>query len=348
MNNKREQLIKVFVEVGKQMKHIAQQDSYEHLSRLVDRNLYDCFNLAIEREKNYNGWFTPDAIRNAINSLANWLTEDELNNWTSPYAFTTSPKKVGVIMAGNIPFVGFHDFLCIVLSGHKAMLKPSSDDARLWPLLLELIQVFYPSLNEHVSLVPQLKDIDAVIATGSDNSARYFEKYFGHLPHIIRKNRTSLAVIKGDETDDELKLLGSDIFTYFGLGCRNVSQLLVKKGFDLDRIFGAIIDYSPIINTHKYANNYDYYKAIFLMNKVKVIENGFLLTQESADLFAPTAVLNIHYYSNEEEVANYLATNEDKIQVIVGTNYTPFGKAQNPDLTDYADGVDTLRFLENL
>ena len=196
--------------------------------------------------------------------------------------------------------------------------------------------------------MPQLKDIDAVIATGSDNSARYFEKYFGHLPHIIRKNRTSLAVITGDETDEELKLLGSDIFTYFGLGCRNVSQLLVKEGFDLDRVFGAIIDYSPIINTHKYANNYDYYKAIFLMNKVKVIENGFLLTQESADLFAPTAGLNIHYYSNEEEVANYLATNKDKSQVIVGTNYTPFGKAQKPDLTDYADGVDTLRFLENL
>ena len=348
MNKKKEYLINALVEVGKHMQLIAKEEGYECFNKLVDPDFYERFHATINREKNYNGWYTPESIRNSLENLANWLTKDELTNWSKDYSFTDTPKNVGVIMAGNIPFVGFHDFLAIILSGHKAVLKPSSNDQRLWPLLLELIQFFYPSISEHVVLAVQLKKIDAVIATGSDNSARYFEKYFGHLPHIIRKNRTSLAILTGEETEEELKLLGEDIFTYFGLGCRNVSQLLVKQGFDLDRVFGAIIDHAPIVNHHKYANNYDYYKAIFLMNQAKIIENGFLLTRESDELFAPTAVLNIKYYSSEEEVDTYLSQHKDKIQVVVGKEYTPFGKAQRPDLIDYADGINTLDFLEKL
>lgn len=348
MENKKKQLIGALSAVGEVLIQFGNNSEYESFSKLVDKGYYEKMNATIQREKNYNGWFTPEAIRTALLGVAKWLTKEKLSHWLADYSFATKPKKVGVIMAGNIPFVGFHDFLAIVLSGHKALLKPSSDDQRLWPLLMELCTVFYPDFHNHAQLVPHLKEVDAVIATGSDNSARYFEKYFGHLPHVIRKNRTSLAVITGEETDEELAALGEDVFTYFGLGCRNVSQLLVHKDFDLDRLFGAILPFSDVINHNKYANNYDYYKAINLMNQVPMIENGFLLTKESDDLFAPTALLNVAYYDSADEVKDYISKNKERIQVVVGKSYTPFGKAQSPDLTDYADGINTLDFLQNL
>lgn len=348
MDNKKKQLIHALVVVGESMKLFAEQAAYEEFNKLIDPDFYQRMNATIEREKNYNGWFTPDAVRGAMGNVATWLTKEQLEEWLEDQLFAKSPKQVGVIMAGNIPFVGFHDFLAIILSGHKVILKPSSDDQRLWPLLIELIQFFYPDIVNHVSISPQLKHIEAVIATGSDNSARYFEKYFGHLPHIIRKNRTSIAVLNGEESEGELKLLGEDVFTYFGLGCRNVSQLLVKDTFDLDRFFGAIVDHAPIVNHHKYGNNYDYYKAIYLMNREVITENGFLLTKSSDELFAPTAVLFIKRYTEFSEVNDYISQNKDKIQVVVGKEFTPFGKAQRPELTDYADGINTLDFLKQL
>jgi len=348
VENRREQLIKAFDEVGKAMYAFGNKAEYASFSKLIDPSFYERFNAAIEKEHVHNGWFTASSIRNNLKELGELLTPEQLEQWSADYTFVKEPKNIGVIMAGNIPIVGFHDFLCVLFSGHKALVKMSSDDMRLFPLVLELIAIFYPEINQFVAIQPRLKDLDAVIATGSDNSARYFEKYFGHVPNIIRKNRTSIAVLDGSESKEELALLGKDIFLYFGLGCRNVSKVFVPNDFNLDRMFEAILPYSDIINHHKYANNYDYYKAIYLMNQHKIIENGFVLTLESDDLFAPISVLFTKRYSNIKEVDEFVEQYKDKIQAIVGHGYLPFGQAQSPSLDDYADGVNTMKFLETV
>lgn len=309
---------------------------------------YDRMESLIQSEKHHNGWFTEKAVRESFLKLGEQLTENQLSKWISDYPEIQSVKRVGLILAGNIPLVGFHDFISVLLSGHRSAIKLSSDDRRLLPLLIEVIENLHPALKEQIETVDKLSDIDAVIATGSDNSARYFEKYFGHLPNIIRKNRTSIAIINGDESKEELKELGKDIFTYFGLGCRNVSHVLVPENYDLDRFFGAIIDYGDVINHNKYANNYDYYKAIYLMNREKIVENGFLLTRESDELFAPIAVLHYQRYKDKKTVNEFIKANEEKIQVVIGKEHLPFGSAQSPSLNDYADGVDTMAFLTSL
>ena len=308
----------------------------------------DLIRDVIKREKHYNGWFTKQSIYAAIDSLAEMLDAEKLQAWTNEYSFSTQPKRVGVIMAGNIPLVGFHDFLCVLISGHHAVIKMSSDDSRLLPIFLKKLEEFDTRITERFSIVDRLSSSEAVIATGSNNSARYFEKYFGQQPNIIRKNRTSIAIIDGTETEEELILLGKDIFSYYGLGCRNVSQLLLPKDFDINRFFAAIVSYSDIINHNKYANNYDYYKAIYLMNQEKLLENGFLLTKESDELFSPIAVLYYTRYENQQEVTDFLNTRKNEIQAIIGHDYIPFGQAQHPNLNDYADGVDTMQFLQNL
>jgi hypothetical protein len=251
-------------------------------------------------------------------------------------------------MAGNIPLVGFHDFLSVLMSGNIAVIKLSSDDNRLLPVLIEMLLLLQPELDERIFIVDRIKNIDAVIATGSNNSARYFEKYFGHLPNIIRKNRTSVAVLNGNETETDLMELGKDLFTYFGLGCRNVSHVMIPHDFDLDRLFKAIVDYGDIINHHKYANNYDYYKAIYLLNREEFMENGFVLTKETKVLFAPISVINYQRYTTKSEVVDFIGDYREEIQVVVGLDFLPFGKAQSPTLTDYADGVDTMAFLTKL
>lgn len=348
VENRREQLIKAFGEVGKAMLAFGNQAEYASFSKLIDPSFYERFNAAIEKEHVHNGWFTAASIRNNLKELGGLLTYEELKQWSEEYEFAKEPVRVGIIMAGNIPLVGFHDFLCVLFSGHKALVKMSSEDTRLFPFVLELIEVFFPEITQFVEIHPRLKDLDAVIATGSDNSARYFEKYFGHVPNIIRKNRTSIAVLDGSETKEELALLGKDIFLYFGLGCRNISKVFVPQDFNLDRMFEAILPYSDIINHHKYANNYDYYKAIYLMNQHKIIENGFLLTMESEDLFAPISVLYTKRYSNLGEVDEFIEQYKEKIQAIIGHGYLSFGQAQSPSLEDYADGVNTMKFLERV
>lgn len=309
---------------------------------------YDKMNAVILSEKHHNGWFTESAVRESLLQLGRRLNERELSEWLAEYDEVSRSKRVGLIMAGNIPLVGFHDFISTLLMGHKPVVKLSSDDKRLLPVLIEVLESLQPDLKGEIELVDQLKNIDAVIATGSDNSARYFEKYFGHLPNIIRRNRTSVAVIEGDESTEELKELGKDIFTYFGLGCRNVSHIFFPEDFDLDRFFGAIVDYGDVIDHNKYVNNYDYYKAIYLMNQEEIIENGFLLTRESSELFAPIAVIHYQRYDDPKTVQEYLKEHEHKIQVIAGKQYVPFGKAQSPGLNDYADGINTLDFLNKL
>ena len=347
MKTEKERLIKTFSTLGDAMvkwgKDAEKETFDSFISEYVDR-----VNEIIKREKSHNGWFTEDSVQSSLYHLGIHLNEKELTSWLTGVELAQKPNKVGIIMAGNLPLVGFHDFLTVVLSGNIAVVKMSSDDNRLLPALIEILTALQPDLSNRIQVVGKLNDIDAVIATGSNNSARYFEKYFGHLPNIIRKNRTSLAVLDGTESKEELSALGKDIFTYFGMGCRNVSQLLIPKEFDLDRFFAAIVDFGDVVNHHKYANNYDYHKAIYLMNQEKLIENGFLLTKEDNSLFAPISVLLYSRYNHSSEVEDYIKKRQEEIQVVVGKKYTPFGEAQSPKLDDYADGVNTLEFLSEL
>lgn len=337
-----EALGRVMVNLGTDQEHKNQDwgiTEQEHLDLLT----------TVNKQFQYNGWFTKEAVKESLKNLGELLKAEDLIQWKSSYSFKSEHKRVAIIMAGNIPLVGFHDFLSVLVSGHTAVCKLSSDDKTLLPALCEILIQFEPSLKEKIEFsFGKLENIDAVIATGSNNSAQYFEKYFGKYPNIIRKGRTSVAVITGQESKEELKALGKDIFQYFGLGCRNVTQLLIPKDFDLNRFFAAVVDYNEVINHHKYANNYDYYKAIYLMNQEQLLENGFMLTKESDELFSPISVLYWHKYNSEQEVTAYLEAHKEKIQAVVGTDFIPFGEAQKPSLTDYADGADTLHFLANI
>jgi hypothetical protein len=304
---------------------------------------------AIFNAKIYNQWFTKDSVFEAFNALLVWLDEKKLNDWLVKYKFTDNPKTVAIIMAGNIPMVGFHDLISVFLSGHKVIAKLSSNDKILIPAIVNVMRILNPGVEKWIELTEEkLPKFDAVIATGSDNSALYFESYFGKYPHIIRKNRTSIAVLNGSETKEELKELGKDIFTFYGLGCRNVSKILIPKGYNIDQFFEAIFDYGDIINHNKYANNYDYNKAVYLMNLVEILDNNFLILKEDDSLHSPLGVLFYQTYESKKDLDNYLELNKDNIQAIVGKDYIPFGQAQCPALNDYADGIDTMAFLENL
>ena len=305
--------------------------------------------LAIERQVHHNGWFTEESVRTSLLNLGNWLTREQLTNWTFPYSFTENPKVVAVIMAGNIPLVGFHDFLSVLLSGNKVQCKLSSEDNKLLPLLTHYLFQFAPELKEFITFSDRnLSGFDAVIATGSNNSLVNFESYFSKYPHLFRHNRTSIAVLDGTETKEELKALGEDILNYFGRGCRNVTHLLIPENFDLNLFFEAIVDLGEIVNNKKYGNNYDYNKTIHLLNLESFLDNNFLLLKESDNLFSPLAMLYYHSYKSQEEITAYLEMHKDSIQCVVGPNYLPFGTAQCPSLSDYADNVDTMDWLNNL
>ena len=263
--------------------------------------------------------------------------------------FAEKPKTIAVIMAGNIPLVGFHDFLSVLISGNKLLAKLSSDDKYLLPALAKFLLVFEPALENRIQFSEgKISGFDAVIATGSDSSSAYFEQYFSSYPHIFRSNRTSLAVLNGDESLKEIKLLVNDIFDYYGRGCRNVSHLLLPRKFDLNRIFEGIVVMGEVIHNKKYGNNYDYNKAVHLLNQVDLLDNNFVLLKESTELFSPLGMLNYHFYDSVSEVTEYIDNNKDNLQCIVGQEYIPFGLTQKPSLNDYADGVDTLRWLNEL
>ena len=313
------------------------------------------FNDIFEKAEQQNSWFTRANVIFAFKSWSDALSENNVKQWLSQYQLpqTTSPKKILIIMAGNLPLVGFHDLLCVLVAGHKAIVKLSSDDRVLLPYLITQIRTFAPEWAEAVAFTDdKVTEYDAVIATGSDNTARYFEYYFGKKPHIIRKNRHSVAVLTGEETPEELQDLGKDIFLYYGLGCRSVSKLFVPQGYDFDLLFQAIYPYKDIIEEQKYANNYDYNKAVYLMSLYKLLENGFLLLKEDEHYGSPIATLFYEYYTNKEALKKKLATDREKIQCVVGHNFIdgeiPFGQTQTPKLWDYADGVNTLTFLLNL
>lgn len=342
--------IKLLSRLGSVLDHLGEGKEWPGFVIGLSKSEYDDFAQLIERVHVHNGWFTKSAVQTAFKGIAAWLTEENLQNWIHPYEFKfNAPKRVAIIMAGNIPLVGFHDFLSVFLSGHKAVIKLSSSDQHLFKAIVHYLQLMDGRFADYIEIKESfLGEFDAVIATGSDNSSNYFESYFGKHPHIIRKNRTSVAVIDGSETKEELTELGKDIFTYFGLGCRNVSQLWIPMDFDLNKFFEAIYEFNPVIHHNKYANNYDYNKAVYLMNKANLLDNGFLLLKEDFNLNSPLGMLHYVRYKDSIDAEHFLQDNKDKIQVIVGKNYIPFGMSQKPGLTDYADGVNTLKFLADL
>lgn len=315
----------------------------------VTKSEYEQLEGIVNRQVAYNGWFTKENVRKALLNLGQQLTEENLIKWTNKYTYASNPKRIGIIMAGNIPLVGFHDFLCVLCAGHKAVCKLSSNDKTLLPALASHLIEFAPELKERIEFsAGKIGEMDGVIATGSDNSIKYFEQYFGKYPHIFRKNRTSVAVLDGTESPEELRALGEDLFAYFGLGCRNVSHLFVPESFDLNRFFEAIVDYGDIIHNNKYGNNYDYQRAVYLMNQIPLLDNNFVLLRESTDLFSPLAMLHYERYSDVKDVSDRLEREKENIQVIVGKQYEAFGAAQCPSLSDYADGVDVMLWLQSV
>jgi len=303
----------------------------------------------IETQHINNPWFTPGNVRMALSAIAGELTTENLTKWCSAYPGLNSetlPVNVGVVMAGNLPLAGFHDFLSVLISGNRIIAKTSSKDPDLIRLITEIISSINPEFGKRIFLTDgRLSDFDMVIATGSDNSSRYFEYYFGKYPHIIRKNRNSIAIIDGTESNDEIRALGTDVFSYFGLGCRNVSRLYLPEGYDIARITGLWEQYTELINHNKYSNNYDFYKAVYLVNKEIFTDTGYLILKESYELSSPVSVLYYTFYNLAGDLNNETGLLKDKIQCITGHDHIPFGKAQVPVLWDYADGIDTLEFL---
>lgn len=308
----------------------------------------------IASAKQYNAWFTPESTAQAVEAIANMLNESDLNKWIGQYPEKSDKQyAIGLILAGNIPLVGFHDILCVLASGNKALIKLSSQDKLLIPYILNKLVEIESAFSEQFDFIERLQNFDAVIATGSNNTSRYFDYYFSKVPNIIRKNRNSIAVLNGIESREELHALGHDIFDYFGLGCRNVSKIYVPKGYKFDTFFESIEDFKWIADHHKYNNNYDYNKSIFLVNMDKHLDNGFLLLKEDERLASPLAVLYSEEYKNIVELDKKLLTQEDQIQCIVSNEHLSmksfaFGESQCPALWDYADGVDTMGFLGRL
>lgn len=302
-----------------------------------------------------NGWFTKSEISNAIAGIAKMLQKDQLEEWLSNYDLENdTPKKVGIVMAGNIPFVGFHDLLSVLMAGHHAEAKLSSQDQVLMNYLINNIKEIEPGFN--ISLPDKLKNSDAIIATGSDNSARYFEYYFKGKPNIIRKNRTSIAILTGEESAEEIRLLARDIFSYYGLGCRNVSKIYHPADLNLSEILHHFEPFQEVANHNKYRNNYDYNKSILLVNGVDHLDTGFLLLQESKNMVSPISVLYTESYKDQAECLEMINASRDKIQCIACgekmkshfQESVNFGETQRPNVWDYADGVDTLAFLQGL
>lgn len=305
---------------------------------------------SIQTATQKNNWFTQNFVDLATANIVNaFLQKEELSNWVNHYLVddNVTAKKVGLIMAGNIPLVGFHDFLSVFVSGHKQLIKPSSKDDILLKHLVSKMIEWNASVSNYVQFSDRLNDCDAYIATGSNNSARYFEYYFGRYPSIIRKNRTSVAIVTGNETEKELELLADDMMQFFGLGCRNVTQVYVPHGYNFIPLLTALKKYSWFFNHHKYRNNYDYQLAIYLMNNVYYMTNDCVVLVENNYAFSPIGTLHYQFYTTAAEVYSLLK-NDETIQAIVGSEKLPFGKAQSPGLMDYADGVDVMQFLRTL
>lgn len=359
-----EQKKNIFIELGKFLSQFSSTESLKKnsvlnndlasLSSTSSRGFFDDFLELIELSQSHNGWYTRENVMFAIQSWAEALTEENLNKWISGYDFNvTKSKKVGLILAGNIPLVGFHDFICVLLSGHNVLVKTSSNDQHLLPFLAKYLLSIEPELKNSITFVEgKLENFDAVIATGSNNTSRYFDYYFKDKPSIIRKSRNSVAVLDGTESKEQMIALGEDIFRYFGLGCRNVSKIFIPKGYNFDLFFNGMFPYQDVIKYEKYANNYDYNKAVFLMSNFKLLDNEFLTIKEDTSYASPIASVFYEYYDNLNDLKNRLSTENEQIQCIVSNNLIEnsiaFGTTQKPQLLDYADNVDTIKFLTSL
>ena len=305
----------------------------------------------LARAEAQNAWFTPEEVLFASGVWAQLLSEEKLRRWLDAYPdLPTRSGPIALIAAGNIPLVGFHDFLCVLLSGHRALVRCASNDRVLLPFLAERLVSFAPELRDRICFTDQaLQEYDAVIATGSNNTSRYFEHYFGQKPHIIRKNRNSVAILTGKESPQQLAGLAEDVFRYFGMGCRSVSKVFVPEGYDFDPLFEAFYAYKDRIHHQKYANNYDYNKAVFLMSGDPMLDNGFMLLKQDAGLASPIGTLFYETYTRLEALEVSLSASSDQLQCVVGPEQLaqsiPYGQTQRPGLSDYADGVDTMDFL---
>lgn len=301
-----------------------------------------------------NPWFVRESIELSLTGISYFLKEENLTRWVSSYRLPDSKNtKVGIAMAGNIPLVGFHDYLSVLISGNEVVVKLSSQDSYLLPKINSWLVEIESRFANKIHFEERLNHVDAIIATGSDNTARYFEYYFRNIPHIIRKNRSSVAILMGEEDSAHLTELGKDVFSYFGLGCRNISKFFVPEGYEFIKLLDSWECYKEIINHHKYANNYDYQKSILLVNKIPHLDNGFVLLTPNEQLVSPISVVYFETYTTQSDLKKKIKIQKDKIQCIVSANgwfdeSLPFGKAQFPELWDYADGIDTLKFLSEI
>lgn len=352
--NKFENSIESFVKLGGFLSQFK-KDAVEKKEDIPFNDLfYNGFLHQMKIAEENNSWFTRDNILFALEYWSKTLTKENLEKWTANYSFQNNEEKVvGIVMAGNIPLVGFHDFLAVLISGHKVLVKQSSNDKHLLPFLAKYLEYTNSYFKDKISFTEdKLDNFDAVIATGSNNTARYFEYYFKNKPNIIRRNRNSVAVIQGNESLLDFENLSEDIFRYFGLGCRSVSKLFVPKGFDFDPFFKGMYKQHSIINNKKYANNYDYNKAVYLMSEFDILENGFLMIKEDSSYSSPIASVFYEYYDDPVDLKIKLHEDKEYIQCIVAKDFiegeVKFGQTQQPALWDFADGVNTLDFLSKI
>lgn len=343
-----------FVELGKFLSQFSLENNQQNEQVKYNDLFFNSFVELIALSQSHNNWFTPDNVHYSISSWSDALTENNLNQWLSAYNFIEKePKNVGLILAGNIPLVGFHDFLSVLISGNNVLVKTSSKDDYLIKFLANYLIALDNRFNEKITFVEgKLENFDAVIATGSNNTARYFEYYFKNKPSIIRKSRNSVAVLTGNETPEEMTLLSEDVFRYFGLGCRNVSKIFVPKNYNFDAFFNGMYAQKDVIYYEKYANNYDYNKAVFLMSNFQLLDNEFLTIKEDTSHASPISSVFYEYYEDVNEVKTRIQQDAEIIQCVVSNgiieNSVYFGNTQKPNLWDYADNVDTLDFLNNL
>ncbi|UAB80744.1 acyl-CoA reductase [Marixanthomonas sp. SCSIO 43207] len=349
-----QQRINAFSTLGRFLEQFSSENSVRNDDIPKNDEFFSEMSQKIQTAKHHNGWFTKDNIHFSFKSWSQALTEANIKKWVSNYSISAvEPKTVAVIMAGNIPLVGFHDFLSVLITGNKVLAKLSSNDKQLLPFLSKYLIAIEPEFEDYIEFSEEkLPNFDAVIATGSDNTARYFDYYFGKYPNIIRKNRNSVAVLTGTETQEDMEQLADDIFRYFGLGCRNVSKLYVPKGYNFDTFFKGMYSWKHVINNHKYINNYDYNKAVYLMSELPLLDNEFLLLKEDSGFSSPISVVFYEVYETLDDVKNIVKNESANIQAVVSNSDKiegiNFGEAQSPNLWDYADGVDTLDFLLKL
>lgn len=347
--------IEAFVKLGQFLSQFSRKtiEKKEHIP--FNDLFFDGFKHQLKVAKENNSWFVEDNLLFACESWTTALSEGNLKNWiaSEENLGENDAKTVAIIMAGNIPLVGFHDFLSVLIAGHAVLVKQSSNDKHILPFLAKYLEYVYePFKGAIVFTEEKLEGFDAVIATGSDNTARYFEYYFKNKPNIIRKSRNSAAVLTGNETSEDFEKLSEDVFRYFGLGCRSVSKVFVPSGYNFDDFFRGMFNKQELINNAKYANNYDYNKTVYLMSEFDILENGFVMIKEDESYASPIATVFYEYYDNSDDLKIKLHEDKEKIQCIVANNFIEneikFGQTQHPQLWDYADGVNTLKFLSKI